>query len=442
MNSSKHAQWLLKQLPDWQEKAWINDSTAQQLRSHYEPLSKSSASNPVFIITGILGALLIGTGIISIFAYNWEEFGRGMRTFLSVAPLIIAQGLFTYTYLKHRTSIAWTESTSAFLMLMLASSIALISQTYNIPGDMGDFLQTWMLLSIPLLYLTNSTLSCLIYLAGIVSWTFNVSSYGGTPAAFWPFLLAAIPHLWLNIRDADRRIRANILGWATSISLCIALIQVPEWRVDTQGMLAYGFLFGLLYLLGRKYFGRDTHLWQRSFQSSAIIGVFVMSMVLAYEWGFDINSWKETFMGIHYKPWAANLNLAVAIAAFSGYVFLLYQFMKNKIWLNYFVAFFPLLLIIGILIAHAGAPGLSMILFNLFVLAFGIFYLREGIRQERLELVNAGMFFLSALLVMRFFDQDISFLIKGIVFLIIGGGFLGVNYYLVKKSRKHEQIHT
>ena len=441
MNTSKHALWLLKQLPDWQEKAWISDEAAHQLHKHYEPLSKVRGSNPVFIITGILGALLIGTGIISIFAYNWEEFGRGMRTFLSVTPLLIAQILFAYAYLKHRTSIAWTESSSAFLMLMLASSIALISQTYNIPGNMADFLQTWMILSIPLLYLTNSTLSCLIYLAGIVSWTFNVSS-GGNAAGFWLFLLAALPHIWLNIKHKDRRIRANILGWASSISLCIALIQVPEWRVDTQGMLAYGFLFGLLYLLGRKFFGQEPHFWQRSFQSSAIIGVFVMSMVLAYEWGFDIHSWNEVFWGIRYKSWAAILNFLLGIIAFVAYAFLLFTYIRNKVWINYFVAFFPLLLIVGILIAHAGQPGISMILFNLFILAFGLFYIREGIRQERLELVNAGMFFLSALLVMRFFDQDISFLIKGIVFLIIGIGFLGVNYYLVKKSRKHEQINA
>ena len=62
MNSSKHAKWLLDQLPYWQEKQWITPSAANDIKRHYQPLIEKSPPNPVFLITGILGALLIGTG--------------------------------------------------------------------------------------------------------------------------------------------------------------------------------------------------------------------------------------------------------------------------------------------------------------------------------------------------------------------------------------------
>ena len=73
-------------------------------------------------------------------------------------------------------------------------------------------------------------------------------------------------------------------------------------------------------------------------------------------------------------------------------------------------------------------------LFNTFIFVFGAVYLREGIKQERLGLVNAGMLIISALLFMRFLDREISFLIKGIVFLLIGNSLSWSKYISVQKK--------
>ena len=221
-------------------------------------------------------------GIISIFAYNWDELGRGARIALSITPLLIAQGLFSYAFLKRRDSIAWTESTAGFLMLMLAAAIALISQTYQIPGDLAGFLQLWMILSVPLLFLTNSTLCTFIYLVGITSWTFITKDYKGQHAGFWLFFVPVIVHFWMNIRHTDRKLRSNILGWAISITLLIVLIRIPEWRDHESGILSYGILFGLLYVLGRKLYGEEEYPWKRPFQSIAIAGVLVMGTIMAF----------------------------------------------------------------------------------------------------------------------------------------------------------------
>jgi len=382
--------------------------------------------------------MLIGAGIISIFAYNWDSFGRGLRAFFSVAPLLIAQAFFAYAYFKKKDSVAWTESTSGFLMLMLASSIALISQTYNIAGSMEDFLWVWMLLSIPLMYLRNSTLVTMMYLAGICSWSFHVPERSGEVVRYWILFAAAIPHLWTNISHPDRRIRANLLGWTTGISLLASMIRVPEWNIESGGIIAFAMVLGLLYLLGRKFFGQEEHLWQRPFQSLAIAGTYFMAMFFSFE-AFDMNlKWEQILGGNRYPNWASMTNLGVFMMGLAGTGAMLIYHLRKKNWLNYFVVAFPILMIIAVLLGGTNtvSPGVFTVVFNLFLLGFGIYYLREGILQERFGLLNAGMFIMSSLFIMRFFDPDFSFLTKGIAFVLIGAAFLGVNMYLIKKQKE------
>ncbi|MEM6804467.1 MAG: DUF2157 domain-containing protein [Bacteroidota bacterium] len=441
MSSPKQARWLISELPALIQQNILDESSASSLENHYRSLAEKKGPNPIFIVTGILGALLIGAGIISIFAYNWENFGRGLRAFLSIAPLLIAQGFYAYAYFKKKDSVAWIESTSGFLSLMIASSIALISQTYNIGGNMADFLWSWMLLTIPLMYLRNSSLTAMIYLAGITAWTFNVPQSTGEVVKYWGLLAAVIPHLWKNIAKADSSIRANLLGWASGISFLYTMATLPEWRVEGGGFIAYALLFGLLYILGKNYFEQDAFIWKKPYQFIAIAGTFVMGMFFSFESiPMDV-SMNEIFLGKRgslgfWGPVANWTNLGISLICLGGSSFMIWKHLQKAKGLNYFVISFPGLVLAYVFLGGTGliAPEIFTVLFNLFILGFGIFYLREGIRQDRLSLVNAGMFMMSALFIMRFFDQDFSFLVKGIAFLFIGASFLGVNLYLAKKK--------
>ncbi|MGB1243469.1 MAG: hypothetical protein ACPG49_13155, partial [Chitinophagales bacterium] len=51
-------------------------------------------------------------------------------------------------------------------------------------------------------------------------------------------------------------------------------------------------------------------------------------------------------------------------------------------------------------------------------------------------LVNAGTFFLATLLIVRFFDSNLDFLLKGVAFVVIGIGFLTTNYLLTKRLKQ------
>ncbi|MEO0469571.1 MAG: DUF2157 domain-containing protein [Bacteroidota bacterium] len=427
----KHAAWLLGQLPELIDRGILDESVAGRLRQHYEPHLSQKTSNPFFVLTGILGAVLIGIGIIALYAYNWDELSRSARAVMSVAPLVIAQGAFGYAYFKQRDSKAWTESTSGFLMLMLGASIALISQTYHLPGSMRSYLQIWMLLSIPLMYLTPSILVSLFYMIGITAWSFH--AHGGEQVWFWGFFLAFVPRLYLAIREKDISIPANFLSWTTVIALPIAFTTVFEWRVSGKMILAYAVLIGLSYVLGRKYFGKGTYFWHRPFQTAAIVGTIVLSLILGFEWDFGTIDLGEMLTGNRFPQWAAMTNTIILLAGLAGMSWLIISLRRQDIRINAFIAIFPAVVLLGLVI---GGGWLPMIMMNIFLFGLGIFYLREGIVREMLSLVNLGMFCIAALLTMRFLDEEVSFLIKGIVFILMGAGFLGVNLYVYRKRKE------
>ncbi|MEL6924514.1 MAG: DUF2157 domain-containing protein, partial [Bacteroidota bacterium] len=65
-----------------------------------------------------------------------------------------------------------------------------------------------------------------------------------------------------------------------------------------------------------------------------------------------------------------------------------------------------------------------------------IYYIREGIQLRKLSLINVGMLFLTAMIVARFFDADLNLIWKGIVFILLGVGFLSVNVIMSRRLKK------
>jgi hypothetical protein len=80
-------------------------------------------------------------------------------------------------------------------------------------------------------------------------------------------------------------------------------------------------------------------------------------------------------------------------------------------------------------------PFLSAILDNLLVLGLGIVTVIEGSRTNSVATLNVGLLTLTALLICRFFDLKIDFVVRGILFIVVGVGFFLSNYWLIKKKK-------
>src|SRR5207302_212408 len=108
-----------------------------------------------------------------------------------------------------------------FWVLAIGTAIALIAQTYNLGGDFGDFMLTWSLLGLPIIYLLRSSVATALYWVGVTTWAVNARITSGVELWFWPLLALGVPRLW-RLAQGDRyHPRVGWLLWV--LVICVSV---------------------------------------------------------------------------------------------------------------------------------------------------------------------------------------------------------------------------
>jgi len=174
----------------------IDEATATKMIAH-QAQQEADAPNRLGIILSVLGAALVGLGIMLIVAHNWDDFSRPTKTFLAFLPLIIGQIACAFAYFKRKESTAWREGAATFLFFAVGASIGMVSQIYNLDGELGSFLLTWMLLMLPIVYALKSSIVSLLYIGGITWYATNCGYVNDhEPYLYWGLLAAILPHYY------------------------------------------------------------------------------------------------------------------------------------------------------------------------------------------------------------------------------------------------------
>ena len=72
---------------------------------------------------------------------------------------------------------------------------------------------------------------------------------------------------------------------------------------------------------------------------------------------------------------------------------------------------------------------------NIMVLCLGIYYILQGTGKLRLKYLNFGMLFIMYIIILRFFDIDLSLLLRGLIFISLGIIFIAGNVLIIKKKK-------
>lgn len=425
---------IIKDLTELVEAAVINQETADRIKNYYQSKSSSSTSR-LFIVFAIFGALLTGLGIILIIAHNWDELSRGTKTVIAFLPLVMGQLLCGYVLMKKRSSIAWKESTTTFLIFAVGAVIALISQIYNIPGNLGSFLLTWTILVFPLIYIMNSSLASLLFIVGITSYA-CVTSYFSYPKEdsylYWLLLLGALPHYYQLYKEKPLSNFMIFHHWIIPLSVVITLGTVAKTNGELM-YIAYFSLLGLFYTMGDSDFFTHQKSINNGYKIIGTLGTLILLLSLSFD-GFweKLRSKDFSFYEILASPEFKATSIVFFLAAAVFY----FQH-KNKTIGQIKPIAFVFLVFLATFILGLYLP-VSVVLINLCVFTIGILTMREGSRMDHLGILNLGLLIITILVVCRFFDKDLSFVLRGLMFLSVGAGFFATNYIMLKKRNKNE----
>jgi len=425
---------LLKDLVELEHASVITPDIATRIKQYYAQ-KEANSGNRLLTIFGVLGACLVGLGIILIIAHNWDDLGRLLKTCLAFLPLVIGQLIAVYVILKKRDSVPWRESAATFLFFAIGACISLVSQIYHIPGNLSGFLLTWTLLCLPVVYLLRSSMASLFYISGITWFACETEywSHGLVSGHYYWLLLAVVIPYYINLlRKQPEGNFTTFHNWFLALSVTISLgifgKSDEEWLFP-----AYMCLFVCLYVIGE--FPQFSAVKRRNNGYLVIgsLGSLVLLLMLSFDWLWEDIHGEGLLM--------ANLIKApeffAFVVTFCLALFLLFR--KNKLTREPFKNPMEIIFILfaGLFILGHFTVVVPLALINIAVLVIGLFYIRYGTRENHLGLLNFGLLIITALVVCRFFDADISFVIRGLLFIGVGVGFFLANSRMLKKRKNH-----
>jgi uncharacterized membrane protein len=426
---------LFRELPVLVEKGVLPEPFAERLRQYYESSQQKMGRSLAVVLFSILGSLLISLGVILLLAHNWEDLSRATRTGISLGILLGAQALSGWVLWFRNRSIAWKEGSSLFLTLAIGTSISLVAQTYHLSASEDVFILVWMLASLPLAYLFESVSSGIIYWVGMTSWAGCVNSSGLTNLMFWPLAVLLVPFYFSLVRYNPRSIRSGLLSWVLAVCVLVAYGVTLSEVMNDLWILAYASLFCVFYILGTLLREEEMSSWLRPFHRIGALGLFGLSYLLTYHDFWEHWIWRLR-MGMQFEISFIIRCLLIAVLTVMAGLLMVLALRRGMRKILIF-GIVPLIAGIGFFLGYGLGPFWPAILFNIYLFSAGIGILITGIQGGRLGVVNQGMLIVIALILTRFFDTNLSFLIRGSIFILTGLGFLAVNGILYRRWRTH-----
>lgn len=424
-------EWFLGEINQLSRDTVIDDAVADRLRKHYEPMlatSKSSAANFAIILFSCLGALLIGGGIILIFAHNWAELSRPARAMISISMPIVALLISFYVIIQDKSR-SWREGAGVFLFVSAISCLALISQTYYLGGSMKAFLFAVLIMTVPVPAMLRSMGSIILYLAVIVGWYMSAMEFFGLSGIFdriMFFVFPALASVYLFITYTDKSRREKIIdAYVITVFLAFAFPMAFAFFETEITPLTFFAAATIMFALG-SVAGRS----EKDIQSVArpfIIfgfGVIIITAIL-----LQITDTYEFIFVVEFH--VADLVLAVLALLIAGFGF------YKRLIFESLLCCVPLVCFLFTYLVNIAA--VNIIFISLAIAAVSVAGFVQGVKRISLGTVNlACLLFLSAILV-RFFDGEFSTLARGISFIICGVIFLVVNVAMVKHRNKQSK---
>ena len=416
----------------------LNTETAGKIEAWYQH-KQASTPNKFTTILSIFGSLLVSLGIVLLIAHNWDELSRLLKTILAFFPLLLGQAVCIYTLLRKKGNLLWAECSAVFLFFAIASSIALISQIYHVSGSLPSFLLTWLLLAFPLIYIMPSSVVSLLYIAVSTWYGFEVGyswyypSYPETPYFYIILMALAAPHFYLLWKNKRAGILFHFHNWIVALSIAIMLGAFIDkaYPYSEWGFIAYLSLFTIYYRIGTSASYPASKFITNPFLSMGIIGVITILLTWSFNWPWSELVYNKS-RNQHFWGWIFSF---IAIALLAVNFLLTVVLHKKRAWANISpVEYSPFVLAFLVLLVP-NLPGINQLIINAWILLIGLHFVRGGSKEDHLGILNFGLLIIFVLAVIRFFDDSIPFVWRGLFFLLTGAGFFIANYWMLKKRK-------
>lgn len=389
---------LPAEVEHWRASGIISGEQARAILGAYDfPEAAEAPRNRLVTVLLIMGAVLVGLGVILFVAANWQEISSGVKLAMMFVgiPVIYGAGFL----LRYRLDYPRVGTALIFLgCIAYGAAIHLIAQTYHIPVNHPNLVLYWFLGVLPLAYVVRSQpVMVLALVTGLAAVGFRGQE--------WLLDEDFIPSLAMPLYLALGL--ALFAGGRLHESFPSVRLFMPTFR-----------LMGLLITFGILYFWGFGDLWDWTDRSRDYSGGGVFPVTLEY--------------------WAIAAATAAALtAAWAWMAFDARQRAQPLTPLLTEAGPSLALLLFGVLVVFLPLEGgtayplAANVLYGLGVV--GLAYL--GYARGREALINLSIGFFSIWIFTRYFEYSFDLLDRSVVF-IVAGLLLLVGGFLLERARR------
>lgn len=196
---------LTKEIDIWLRENLITSDQKENILNRYASLKEADEkAGPGKLITtiSVLGALLVGIGVILFVASNWSEIPRWEKLFIIFSSMLFSYGLGFYLCYEKQNFPKVGSSLILLGALIFGAGIFLIAQIYHISVHYPNGPLMWGLAVLPLAYvlrmktlLTLAIIDILIWLGMESSYWLHASAFGSIMPFVMLYFMAGIA-LW------------------------------------------------------------------------------------------------------------------------------------------------------------------------------------------------------------------------------------------------------
>jgi uncharacterized membrane protein len=443
MVSDKFRHQLRREAELWQAEGLIDAVVYQQLATRYQFDRLDTVARNRFAAISIgLGSILIGLGIITFVAANWQDLPRTVKVVLLLSLFI---GVNVSGFYLWRRSLGVQQRLGEGLLLLgaliLGANMGLMGQLFHISGPFFELLLVWGIGVLAMAYsLRLTSLGVLsIILVSLGYWNFWGNAVFSLEEFSWLYLLKHYLPLLAGIMFVPLAYWCRsrwIFGLAAALVVFSLETKLGFFRPSANWLLAIAFalppalLWGYddsLWLSRRRQPQARTVTFAPLARSLAFIFLGVLFFLYSFHWLW--NSYRSASK-LEF-PW-----LLLDILILSGLA--IYQWWRlamqartpqanpQENWTTLFVGG---LIAIASLVAFwhteiTPIPELATLIFNVLLLLLGVSFIRQGLARGERNPFLEGIALLTLRILGWFLLANTGLLFKALIFVLCGVGVL------------------
>ncbi len=432
----KWLKWLEDEAWAWKTEGIIDENQAGAILARYEEMraaEEADRGSKLVTVLAVMGSLLVGIGVITFFAANWQEMPKWLKVSVVFGGIIAAYGIGYYLAFEKQNYPRVGRAVIFLGSILYGAGIWLIAQIFHINAHYPNGVLFWAAGILPVALVCRS-LSVLIQTSLLLTfWTvleqtgFEVTNYFYLPLIALTLGMA----YWMRSRLAVGLSLPGIAVWAGIASA----VSFGRFGDIMYAFLLTSVLGLLIYVLGNLHKIKEKYSLMKFPYQIAGLFVFLISLyVLSFKWlvrVHDLEGW------VSFPPFYLAAFGLTALGTFFAAAFLAVKGKDRKetIKEGLFVLVIAVMLSVLTFTAAMLDRHVFLAVTNIFLFISIVALVIIGYANREPVLINFGLVFFVLDVVARYFDFFWDMLDKS-VFFMVGGMLLLVGGTLLERHRR------